>query len=357
MYSKRLRETLHSVAFRLTIWYAGLFTVSFLGIFMLFYVIVLHSGSGMSYHALSALREDFREYFGTPLMAVIIISAIGGWFMAKRALSGVEAVTKAARDIAGGALDRRVLLRGRDDEIDRLAGTFNDMVERVQLLIKEMKEITENIAHDLRSPITRMRGMAELALSGRRSSDEWGEVTGTIIEECDRLLAMINTMLDISEAETGLATIDAEEADLADLVADVCELFEPVADDRGVVLKVDVHPPLPVLCDPRKIQRVIANLLDNAIKYTPGGGQVRVVLQAEGQKVMLTVEDTGAGIAEVDLPHVFERFYRGEKSRSASGNGLGLSLAQAFVIIHGGVISISSQEGSGTKVVATLPVS
>jgi signal transduction histidine kinase len=355
MYSKRLREVRHSVAFRLTIWYAGVFTASFLGIFLMFYMLVLHAGSGISHHALSALREDFREYIVTPLIVVVALSAGVGWFMAKRALSGVEAVTRAAEDISKGALDRRVSLKGHSDEIDRLAETFNAMVDRIQALISQMKEITENIAHDLRSPITRMRGMAEMALSTAGPEEEWIEAAGTIIEECDRLLGMINAALDISEAETGLAKVQAEEVDLVVLVRDVCELFEPAAEDRGVALEIEAPPSLPVSCDLRKIQRVLSNLLDNAIKYTVRGGHVEVHVEARPEGAMLSVQDTGIGISDADLPHVFERFYRGEKSRSEVGNGLGLSLAQAFVLIHGGTITAWSEQGKGTKVVVTLP--
>ena len=158
---------------------------------------------GISHHALSELREGFRHYLGTPLIIMIFLSAGVGWFMAKRALSGVEEITRAAVDITNGAFDRRVPVTGRQDEIDLLAKTFNTMVDRIQGLISQMREITENIAHDLRSPITRMRGIAEMAITAENFDEEHTAMAGTIIEECDRLLGMINAMLDISEAESG----------------------------------------------------------------------------------------------------------------------------------------------------------
>jgi signal transduction histidine kinase len=355
MYLDQLRELRRSVAFRLTIWYAGVFTASFLCMSIAFYTLVLYNDPEMTRHGLSELREDFRQYFGAPLIVVVALSAGVGWFMARRAVSGIEAVTRTAEEISRGSLDRRVALRGRHDEVDRLAETFNVMVDRIQAVIGQMKEITENIAHDLRSPITRMRGMAEMALSTTDSVDDWTEVGGTIIEECDRLLGMINTMLDISEAEAGLAKLQLEEVNLAGLMRDICELFEPAADDRGVTLTVEAPSLIHVSCDARKIQRVVSNVLDNAIKYTGQGGRVGVYLADGKGEVTLSFEDTGVGVPEADLPRLFERFYRSEKSRSAPGNGLGLSLAQAFVLIHGGTITASSTEGRGSRFVITLP--
>ena len=271
-YLKKLYEQRHSVVFRLTIWYAGTFTVCLLATLAAFYFIILHGSQGISHHALSELREAFRHYFGFPLAIVIILSGAIGWFMARRALSGIEEVTRAAVDISNGALGRRVPVKGRNDEIDRLARTFNTMVGHTQTLIEQMKEITENIAHDLRSPITRMRGLAEMALAGPDVNEEHSSMAGFVIEECDRLLDLINTMLDISEAEAGLAKLDAHQTDLTGLIADLYELFQPSAEEKHIELRTEGPQPVFVLCDRRKLQRVFANLLDNALKYTPDGG-------------------------------------------------------------------------------------
>ncbi len=343
------------MAFRLTLWYAGIFTVSLLGTLLAFYLIVLHGTHGISPHALSELREAFRHYFGTPLAAVIALSAVAGWFMAKRALSGVGEVTRTAMDISKGALDRRVPVKGRRDEIDRLAETFNSMVDRVQVLIEQMKEMTDNIAHDLRSPLTRMRGVAEMALLDGDSSEEHKAMAGTIVEECDRLLGMINTMLDISEAEAGLARLHLQDVDLLGLLRDVCDLFQPLAEDRGIDVRIEGPESLTLSCDPPKLQRVFANLLDNALKYTPSGGFVRISVKAHDRDAQVVVEDTGAGIAEEDLVHIFDRFFRGEKSRSEMGSGLGLSLAHALVLSHRGAITVRSETGHGARFTVTLP--
>ncbi|OPY65342.1 MAG: Alkaline phosphatase synthesis sensor protein PhoR [Syntrophorhabdaceae bacterium PtaU1.Bin034] len=355
-YLKKLYEERHSVVFRLTIWYAGIFAACLLATLAAFYFIVLYGSShGISHHALSELREDFREYFGVPLAIGIALSGAIGWFMAKRALSGVEEMTRAAVDISNGALDRRVPVTGRNDEIDRLAQTFNAMVGHTQALIEQMREITENIAHDLRSPITRMRGLAEMALAGKRTDEEIASTAGLIIEECDRLLDLINTTLDISEAEAGLAKLNRERTDLVELIADLQELFQPSAEERHIELQTSVSRPVFVPCDRRKMQRVFANLLDNALKYTPEGGRVTVLITDTGQNATVIVEDTGTGIPEADLPHIFERFFRGERSRSTPGSGLGLSLAQAFVLIHGGTITAANTPRGGSQLIVTLP--
>ena len=165
-YLKKLNKLRHSVAFRLTVWYAVFFAVSLLIALAAFYFIPLYGFRDASQYLLEELREEFRRYFGAPVVILIILSAGVGWFMAKRALSGVEEVTQAAVDITHGALDRRVPATLNGDEIDRLAQAFNTMLDRIQELMSQMKEITENIAHDLRSPITRMRGLAEMALTG-----------------------------------------------------------------------------------------------------------------------------------------------------------------------------------------------
>ncbi len=343
------------MAFRLTIWYAGFFAISLVGALAAFYLIPLHGFHGTNNHALEELQEQFRAYFGASLAILIVLSTGVGWFMAKRALSGVEEVTRAAVDITNGALDRRVPVRGRQDEIDLLAETFNTMVERIQDLIGQMSEITENIAHDLRSPITRMRGIAEIALTGKTSDEEHVAMAGIIVEECDRLLGMINAMLDISEAESGLMKLDAQNVDLAILLRDVCDLFQPLAEDRSIAIAIESPESASVPGDLKKLQRVFSNLVDNALKYTPTGGSVAITIEEKTNYTVVTVKDTGSGIPEQDLQHIFDRFFRGEKSRSAAGNGLGLSLAQAFVLIHGGTITAANVPGQGSQFAVILP--
>jgi signal transduction histidine kinase len=354
-YLRKLIKLRHSVAFRLTIWYAGFFAISLLGALAAFYFIPLHGFRGASQYLLEELREEFRQYFGIPVAILIILSAGVGWFMAKRALSGVEEVTRAAVDITHGALDRRVPVTLNGDEIDRLANAFNTMVDRVQELIGQMKEITENIAHDLRSPITRMRGLAEMALTGENTHEDYPVVTGTIIEECDRLLAMINTMLDISEAETGVIKLNIEPIDVVLMIHDAVDLFHPVAENRHIDIEVRTPDSAYVHTDKRRLQRVLGNLLDNALKYSDPSGHILIEVRADDNHIVIEFRDRGIGISEEDLPHIFDRFYRGEKSRTEPGNGLGLSFAKTFVTSLGGSIAVTSTPDEGSVFTVLLP--
>jgi signal transduction histidine kinase len=229
------------------------------------------------------------------------------------------------------------------------------MLDRIQILLTEIKEMSDNIAHDLRSPITRIRGTAEVTLTTGKSLSEYESLAASTIEECDRLLDMINTMLMISKTESGVDKLSSEEIDLQDLVREACELFEPTAEDRGVTLSCDVAVRSHLVGDTRMVQRMLSNLLDNGIKYTPSGGSVKVSVSENEGQVVVSVEDTGYGISPSDLPRVFERFYRSDQSRSQSGIGLGLSLARAIARAHGGEITATSTPNQGSTFTVTLP--
>jgi len=318
--------------------------------------IILQLGQSMENY--SRFIEEFRKIFITTMSLLIVLAAGVGWFMARRAVSGVEVVTRTARNISGGALEKRVPVKTRGDEIDQLATTFNQMLDRIQTLVISIREMSDNIAHDLRSPITRIRGIAEVTLTTGKSVDEYENMAASTIEECDRLLDMINTMLMISETEAGVGRLTRGGVDIAGLVRDACDLFEPTAEDRGVTMSCDVPDTCRLFGDMRMIQRMLANLLDNAIKYTPSAGTVSVsVHEDEGQEVVVSVKDTGVGISPNDLPHIFERFYRCDQSRSQAGIGLGLSLARAIAQAHGGNITVTSNPNQGSTFTVTLPKS
>ncbi len=352
---KSLIKVRKTVAFRLTCWYALVFTASMFAAFVGFYIITMHGTHDITKEALFELREDFRRYFGTTMAVVAAFAGLVGWFMAKRALSGVGDVTRAATLIAKGALDSRVPLKGKNDDLDLLAEAFNSMAERIQTLIGEMREMTDSIAHDIRSAITRMRGIAEMTLLTEITKDEHQAVTANIIEQCDHLLAMTNTMLEISKAEAGLTELKLESTDLVSMVADAVDLFEPAAEDRDISITLKAPQRVAIAGDTQKLRRVFANLIDNAVKYTPDGGAVSILIEEGGHRAFVTVEDTGMGIAEPDLPHVFERFFRGERSRSTTGSGLGLSFVKVFINAHGGTITVESEPGKGSRFVVALP--
>lgn len=305
------------------------------------------------------------------LAGVLLLGIPIGWFMARRALHGVVDVTRTAQQIADGAFERRVPVGAAGDEIDELARTFNAMLDRIQALVVGMRDMADNLAHDLRSPLARIRACAEMNLVNHRagSAANRGEARAFsgdahaaaedwavgIIEECDRLLEMLNITLDIAEADSGAARLNLVAVDLGQMVLAACELFQSAAEDRHVGIVTSVAGPCWIQVDRQRLQRVISNLLDNALKYTAAGGEVRVALREQASRVLLSIEDTGAGIAAHDLPHIFQRFYRCETSRSGPGIGLGLSLAKAFVRALGGDITVTSTPGRGSQFTVSLP--
>jgi heavy metal sensor kinase len=316
--------------------------------------IILQLGQSMENY--TRFIEAFRKIFVTTMASLFIFAAIVGWFMARRALAGVEAVTRTARQISETSLKERVPVKKYQDEVDQLAITFNQMLDRIQTLVTGIREMSDNIAHDLKSPITRIRGISEVSLTTGASEKEYENMAASTVEECDRLLDIINTMLVISKTEAGVNKLDARELDIGAVVRDACELFQSSAEDKDLRLVCDVAGNFSISGDNRMIQRMIANLLDNAIKYTPAGGSVEVTVNtANHNAVTIAVKDTGIGISEKDIPHIFERFYRCDPSRSEAGIGLGLSFARAIARAHGGDITVFSAPEQGSTFTVTFP--
>jgi signal transduction histidine kinase len=230
------------------------------------------------------------------------------------------------------------------------------MVDRIQTLLTEIKEMSDNIAHDLRSPLTRIRGTAEVTLTTGKSLEDYENMAASTIEDCDRLLDMINTMLLISKTEAGVEKPAGEEVDIAALIRRACDLFSSIAEDKNLGLSYDAPEKTLVRGDPRMLQRMLSNILDNAVKYTPSGGKIAVALTgAKNQHVVISIRDTGVGISSADLNRIFERFYRCDQSRSQPGTGLGLSLARAIARAHGGDIAVKSAVGQGSTFTIMLP--
>lgn len=316
--------------------------------------IILQVGQAMENH--TRIIEAFQRIFVATMAALLVLAAVVGWFMARRALGGVGRVTRTARRISdGSSLNERVPVGTRDDEIDQLASTFNQMLERIQVLVAGIREMSDNIAHDLKSPITRVRGSAEIALTSAASAADFEQMAAGTIEECDRLLETINTMLLISRTEAGANTLDLKTVNLAELVADACSLLEASAQAKDLALRCRIMEPMVLKGDLRLIQRMVANLIDNAIKYTERGS-IEVLLRSNGSgHAEICVSDTGMGISAEDQKYIFDRFYRCDPSRSQSGAGLGLSFARAVAQAHGGGITVASRPRGGSEFTVSLP--
>jgi heavy metal sensor kinase len=315
---------------------------------------ILQLGQSMENH--TRIMEVFRKVFITTMVILFGLAVGVGWFMARRALVGVETVTRTARRISAGRLEKRVPVKKRADEIDQLAQTFNQMLDRIETLVTGIREMSDNIAHDLKSPITRIRGIAEVSLTSGSSLPEYESMAAGTIEECDRLLDMINTMLIISRTEAGVTQLDCQKLDITNLVRDACNIFQSPADDKGLTMVCSLPENISIKGDMRLIQRMVANLLDNAIKYTPANGKIDVSVSAGAdQSVQIGVRDNGTGVSAEDQEHIFERFYRCDPSRSQAGTGLGLSFARAVARAHKGDISVNSSLGEGSTFTVTLP--
>ena len=304
---------------------------------------------GESLEEVDEYLDIFLQLFSILIISLIIVSAIIGWLLARRATMDMQEVTETAAEISNGAYGRRVQIKGRLKEIEQLGITFNHMLDRIQSLLNSMKEINDNIAHDLRSPLARIRGIAEMSLLKEKDIDDYKDMAASTIEECDTLIDMINTMLDITEAEAGVNGDQPEEFELVELIREACELFRPVAEAKRINLKTDLPESLAVTSNRKKVQRIVTNLLENAIKYTPADGAVKVSAAAQNGEIRIEFEDTGMGISENDLPHIFERFYRCDRSRSQGGTGLGLSLVKAYTESLNGRIHVESALNQGSR--------
>jgi len=310
---------------------------------------------GLSSKEHGEFLAKLRRVGGITLCAMVVLGAVVGWAMARRAMSGVKKVTRAAARIAGGHFGDRVPIGRKGEEIDTLVMTFNRMAERIELLMRNMKEVNDNIAHDLRSPITRMRCSAEAALLGKGSPEDRQAAAAEIVEGCDRLLGIIDAMLDIAEIEAGVAEIEFADVNVTVLARAGAELFEPVAEEKDISIEMEICEQAEVRGDTRKLQRMLANLLDNAVKYTPAGGRVLVRVGMTDALVELAVSDDAPKISQEEAPRIFDRFYRSDRSRSQPGSGLGLSLALAIAKAHGGSISVTALPEHGNVFTVTLP--
>jgi signal transduction histidine kinase len=311
---------------------------------------------GKSSEAREDLLARFRAALGLVTLLVVVIALSGGWLVTQSAVSPIRSLTAAVRRIIRtGRTDARVPVAGTGDAIDELTALFNVMLDKIEGLVAAMRGALDNVSHDLRTPLTRLRGTAELALASAPDPERYREALALCVEESDRVLVMLNTLMDISEAESGAMQLKREPVPLSEIVARAVELYKDVAESKGVLLELRTEEVV-VNADRTRLEQVAANLIDNAVKYTPAGGRVDVEVTRERDAAVLRVRDTGPGIAPDEIPRIWTRLFRGDASRAERGLGLGLSLVKAIVEAHGGTVAVESHLGQGSTFTVSLPL-
>ncbi len=318
-------------------------------------------------------REDllarFRAALGIVTLLIVVTALTGGWLVTQSAMAPIRQLTRAVRRIIRtGRTDTRVPLSGTGDALDELTTLFNTMLDRIERLVTAMHGALDNVSHDLRTPLTRLRGAAEMALAAPPDPGRYREALADTIEEADRVLVMLTTLMDISEAESGTMQLRREPVRLSEIVERAMDLYREVAEAKGITLATTAPAAAParsgpapeavdviVNADRTRLEQAAANLIDNAVKYTPRGGRVDLEIGGEGAGARLTIRDTGPGIPADELPRIWDRLFRGDRSRTERGLGLGLSLVKAIVEAHGGTVSVESEPGKGSSFTVILP--
>jgi len=298
----------------------------------------------------------FRRIFIAVILPLILIGFTGGSFLAFRALQPIRHIINTIRSIDIGKMHVRVPSLQTADELEELVSLFNGMVEKIEILINSMRESLDNVAHDLRTPMTRLRGIAEMALRSDHNLSECREALGDCLEESERILTMLNSLMDISEAETGVLNLEKEIVDVSTLIGQVFDIYRYVAEEKDIFINVRVTDQPGIFADPARMRQVLGNLLDNAIKYTHPGGRIDIETSRRQQNMVIRIQDSGVGMPPEELPRIWERLYRGDQSRSQRGLGLGLSLVKAIVEAHEGRIEVVSTHGQGSTFSIYLPL-
>lgn len=306
------------------------------------------------------LLARYRQWFGVILLGSLVIFPLAGYHLARQGIRPVEEIANTARHISSTNLRERILPEGYPSELASLAGTFNQMLDRLEESFERISRFSADIAHDLRTPVNNIRGEAEVALARARTVDEYRDVLGSCLEEAVRLSNLISDLLFLARAESPLAHLHWACVDVRELLSSVRDYYEGAAAEGGIsLITANGQESVIAEMDRTLVQRAVGNLVANAVAHTPSGGSIVMGAESERGSIRIAVADTGAGIPPEALPRVFDRFFRVDKSRShvSGGTGLGLSIVQSIMVLHGGNAEIASQLGRGTRVTLHLPVS
>jgi signal transduction histidine kinase len=313
---------------------------------------------GKSSEARADVLRHFRARAALLFLTTLVLGILGGLAVTREALATVRRLSAVLRGIVRtGEVAGRVPVRGDGDPLDDLGHLFNEMLGRIGALIAGLKGTLDNVAHDLRTPLARLRMRAESALREGTDAETMRRALAQCVEETDRVASTLTAIMDISEADTGALVLRREPVDVGKLLHEVAELYADVAEEKGVDLVVAAPADLRVTADRVRLRQALANLVDNAVKYTPEGGHVRLGARAEGDRVVLECADDGPGIPPEDRPRIWDRLYRGDQSRSEKGLGLGLSLVRAIVHAHGGDATAEPAPAGGSVFRLSLPAS
>lgn len=308
---------------------------------------------GRDVNEFMAVKELIERAINLGMAFTFMLAMIGGIMMSRSTARRVEIINQTSQKIMRGNLSLRIPDRGTNDDFDQLARNLNEMLDRIFQLMEGIKHVSDNIAHDLRTPLTRLRNKLENTLLKVENEDQ-RELVASAVAEADQLLATFNALLRIARLEMGGRTDNFKNFSISELLLDAAELYEAVAEDKQQTLKIQVQSGLEIYGDKDLLFQTVSNVIDNAIKYTPNGGEINVSLNGEGKTIELIIADSGIGIPEEERTKVFDRFYRVAKSRSQPGNGLGLSLVQAVVELHAGSVALEDN-APGLKVKLELP--
>jgi heavy metal sensor kinase len=290
--------------------------------------------------------------------SALVVASLGGLFLANKALRPVDEITKTARMITSKSLGQRIKLRKAKDEIGRLAETFNHMISRLDRSFKQIRQFSADASHELKTPLTILKGEIEVGLRKRRRLEEYRKILNSNLEEVNHMTQIVNDLLFLSKADMGEVHLQRHRTNLTQLVSEICVQAETIAISKGIRIDTSNDSDVAVIGDRLRLRQLLLNLVDNAIKYTSEGGAMMISLEKDDGKVRLNVTDNGMGIAPEDQPHIFDRFFRVDKARSreAGGSGLGLSICKWIVEAHGGEISVESEVGKGSVFTVTLPL-